>query len=290
MTGALDQVIGGLAIGFIYALIALGFTILLKSLDLFNFAQGEMITIGAFLGLYTAQRLHLPYLVILVLITAVMGLFGLLLERVVYRPLVRRRTPLINLIILTIALSTVLRNLAIVVGGGEPSAFPNIYPSGRVAILGVYVSSLHLLVTGLGFLYAVGLWWFFYKTKLGVGLRAASEDLETSRLMGISPNTVVSYSFALSAALGGAAGVLLGPLFFVSHELGDVGHKGLIASSLGGLYSLGGGLWGGIGLGVVETVSAGSISSAWKDFIAFGVLIVVLLVMSLGLAGRRRAA
>jgi branched-subunit amino acid ABC-type transport system permease component len=275
-----DQIVGGLAIGFVYGLIALGFTILLKSLDLFFFAQGEMITLGAFIGLALATRAGLPYWILLILVTVLMGLVGMLIERVLFRPMVRRRMPLTNMVLASVGLSLLIRNAVQLFAGGDNLAFPPIFPTGRLAILGVNVNALNLAILAVGVVYTAALWYFFYRTRTGIALRASSEDLETARLMGISPDSTYRISFALSASLGGACGILLGPIFFVGYDLGTVSFNGLVGSSIGGLYSLNGALAGGLGVGLVSTLTAGSLSSAWKDFVAYAVLVAVLLIAS----------
>jgi branched-subunit amino acid ABC-type transport system permease component len=283
----LQQVIGGLAIGVIYGLIALGFSMIIRAMDLVNFAQGEMMMIGALVGFTMVTRLALPYPLVLILCIGVTAVAGVVMERVAYRPLRLRRAPMVNLLIATIGMSILLKNAAIPIWGSEPLRYPPVFGA-RPIILGNLVIPAYVppvLITGLVLVILLNL--FFQRTRTGIAMRASAQDPTTARLMGISVDRMISYTFAIASGLGGAAGVLLAPIFFAAFNMGDIGIKSFVAATIGGLGNLPGAIVGGLVLGLLETLGAALISSAYKDAIAYGTLIVLLLFLPQGILGRR---
>ena len=269
-----QQVVGGLAIGLVYGLVALGFVLLLRSLDLINFAQGEMMMVGAFLALGAWQGLGLPFPLAFVAAVLATAVVGLVMDRLVAHPL--RHASLIHLVIATVAVSLFLKNAALLLGGPEPLAFPSLFDEAPVTFGPVRLAPHTLLILGAA-LGLVGLLQvFFLWTRSGLALRAVMADSEMAALLGVPLARVRAVAFALSAALGATGGILIAPLVFVSFDMGSLGLKAFTAAALGGLYSIPGAIWGGLLLGVLENLLAGAISSGYRDALVYTILIVVL--------------
>ena len=270
--------LSGLTIGCVYSLVGLGFALTLRATELINFAQGEMVMLGAFIGLSLLTLLGLPYPVVFVLTLVITGLIGVAIERVVLRPIIRRRAPLLNLLIATLGVSIALQSIAIVIWGREPIAYPRIFSDAPLQFAGLRVRSLNLWILGLSFAVMAALQFFFRRTLTGIAWRAASLDAATASVVRVSQRRTVALTFGISAALGGAAGVLIAPLYFASFGLGyAVIIKSFAAAALGG-FGVVGTMLGGLALGVVETFAAGFVSSAYKNIISYGLLIVILMV------------
>jgi branched-subunit amino acid ABC-type transport system permease component len=283
-----EQLVGGIAIGCIYSLIALGYTMIIRAIGLVNFAQGEVMMVGALLGWSLLTSYRLPYLVVLLLAMVMTALLGLVLDWLIYRPAQRRGAPTLNVIITTIGLSIVLRNAAQLIWGSEPLGYPPIFQPDPILIGGVAVASHNLTVLLVGLACMGGLQLFFQRTRTGLAMRAAAQDPDMARIMGVSVERMVSYTFAISAALGAAGGVLLAPIFFASFDMGAIGIKSFAAATVGGLGNVPGAMVGGVVLGVIETLGAAFVSSAYKDAIGYGIMILVLLFAPSGLFSRSR--
>ena len=283
----LDVLIGGIAIGCIYSLIALGYNIIIRAMDLLHFAQGEVIMVGALTGVTLAGVLHVPYLVVIPLVMAICALLGVALDACAYGPIRRRGVPTINLIIATLGASILLVNVAMLIWGSEPIRYPAVYGSTPFVIAGIQIPPQYLGPLVIGSLVMIVLQLFFTRSVTGVAMRAAAQDRETARLMGINIDAMVRYTFAISGAIGGAAGVLLGPIIFATFNMGEIGLKAFVAATLGGLGSMPGAMVGGILFGIIETFGALWISSGYKDAIGYAIMIVILLVAPAGLFGRR---
>jgi branched-chain amino acid transport system permease protein len=270
-------VFGGLTIGCVYSLVGLGFALTLRATELINFAQGEMVMLGAFIGLTAISVFHLPFLAVFVVALILTGFFGVFMERFMLRPMLDRKAPLLNLLIATLGISIALQAVAIIVWGREPVPYPEISSSPYVDVFGIRLQRLNLWILGLGFASMFGLQLFFQKTMTGISWRAASLDPATAALYGVNRRTNVAITFGISAALGGGAGVLIAPLFFASFGLGhSVLVKAFAAAALGG-FGVVGTMFGGLVLGVVETLAAGLISSEYKNVIMYGILLAVLM-------------
>jgi branched-chain amino acid transport system permease protein len=287
----LDPLIGGIAMGCIYSLIALGYNMLIRAMNLLHFAQGEVMMVGALTGVTLVSTLHLPYLVAIPLIMIICAVLALALDTFAYRPVRRRHVPVINLIIATLGVSIVLSNAAILVWGAEPIRYPTIYRTSALMLGPVRIPPQFLAPLIVGGLLMVGLQLFFSKSLIGMAMRAAAQDPETARLMGINIDRTIQYTFAISGAMGGAAGALLGPIIFASFNMGEIiGIKAFVAATLGGLGSIPGAMVGGIVFGLIETFGALFISSGYKDALGYAVMIAILLVAPSGLFGRRARA
>ncbi len=287
----LDPLIGGIAMGCIYSLIALGYNMLIRAMNLLHFAQGEVMMVGALAGVTLVSVLHIPYLAAIPLIMALGAALSLGLDTFAYRPVRRRNVPVINLIIATLGVSILLSNAAILIWGAEPIRYPRIYGSDALLLGPVRIPPQFLAPLVVGGLLMVGLQIFFARSLTGVAMRAAAQDPEAARLMGIDIDRMIRYTFAISGAMGGAAGALLGPIIFASFNMGEViGIKAFVAATLGGLGSMPGAMVGGILFGVIETFGALFISSGYKDALGYAVMIAILLVAPSGLFGRRARA
>ncbi|MFO1266030.1 MAG: branched-chain amino acid ABC transporter permease [Rubrivivax sp.] len=285
----LQFVAGGLTAGAIYALVALGFSIVYNASHAINFAQGEFVMLGG-MGAVSLVGLGLPLWAAVPLAVAGAALVGLLVQRLALeRAHAGGQADVVTLIIITIGVALLLRGLAQVVWDKRIHPLPAFSGSEPIAIGGATVLPQSLWVLGGAAVAVLGLGWFFGRTLYGKAMRATAINALAARLAGISTRGVMRASFALAAALGALGGVLTAPITFTSYEVGVMlGLKGFAAAMLGGLGSFGGAVAGGLLLGLVEGLGAGFLSSAYKDAIAFVVILAVLFFMPGGLAGARR--
>jgi branched-subunit amino acid ABC-type transport system permease component len=279
--------LGGLAIGCIYSLIALGISMIIRATDILHFAQGEMLMIGSMTGLSAFWLQDMPFALVLVAGILGGGLVSMLIEFVVYRTLRLRQVSLINIMIATLGVSIVLQNVARLVWGSEPLRYPTLFASKGTVFAGFAVSPQVVWIVLLSGLIMGVLIVFFRYTRLGIAMQAAAQDPEVAKLMGISVDRTTTYTFAISGMMAGAAGVLLGSLFFASFNMGFMtGIKAFVAATLGGLGSVAGAMIGGLIFGVIETFSGMLISTGYKDAVGMIVLIAILLFMPTGLLTR----
>lgn len=277
----------GLTVGAVYALVALGFSIIYNASEVINFAQGEFVMIGGMCSVSLVQ-FGLPLPAAVVLATAAAALLGLLLEKFAVEP--ARGASVVTLIIITIGASILLRGLATLVWDKNIHALKPFSGETPIQIAGATILPQSLWVLGVTFAIVALLSWFFGRTLLGKALLATSHNRLAAQLVGISVRHVLLLSFGLSAALGAVAGILIAPITFTSWDVGVMlGLKGFAAAILGGLGSGPGAVLGGVALGIAESMSAGYLSSAYKDAIAFVILLVVLVFAPNGLLGRRRS-
>jgi branched-chain amino acid transport system permease protein len=286
----LQFVAGGLTAGAIYALVALGFSIVYNASHAINFAQGEFVMIGG-MGAVSLVGLGLPLAVAVPLAVVGAMLVGVLVQRLAIEPAqVGGKADVVTLIIITIGVALFLRGAAQVVWDKRFHSLPAFSGSEPIAIGGATVLPQSLWVLGGAALAVLALGWFFNRTLYGKAMRATALNPLAARLMGVSTRGVMRVSFALAAALGALGGVLTAPITFTSYDVGVMlGLKGFAAAMLGGLGSFGGAVAGGLLLGLMEGLGAGFISSAYKDAIAFVVILAVLYFMPGGLAGARRS-
>ena len=293
-----QQLTNGLAVGGIYALIALGYTMVYGVLRLINFAHGDLFTMGAYFGLTLLTSLGLEgkmsgLLVGGMLIVMSMGLVavvGYLLERVAYRPL--RQSNRLAAVVSALGASIFFSNALMLVYGAKSLVYPSgILPSATVGILGVEIPVMRILMFVGTVVLMVMLYWFINRTRIGTAIRAVAIDQGAAKLMGINVNSIISLIFLIGPALGGAAGVMVG-LYYgqITYDMGfSFGLKAFTAAILGGIGNIPGAMLGGIMLGVIEALGAAYISIAWKDAIAFAVLILILIFRPTGLLGERVA-
>ncbi len=292
MTTFLQQLVNGLSLGSIYALIALGYTMVYGVLRLINFAHGDVYMVGAYVGYYLSRRLRgaEPSIAsaLLVMLGAMLAcaLLGVLIERLAYRPV--RREARLTLLITAIGVSLFIENVAQLVFGPDPKFFPSLAPRTDFLVAGVRLTSEQITVIAVSVLLMVLLRLFILKTRTGKAMRAVSFSLDASRLMGISTDRIIAITFALGSALAAAAGVLIGmqipkidPLMGILYGL-----KAFVAAVLGGIGSIPGAVLGGLLIGISEVMTVGYLSSTYRDAIAFGILILVLILRPQGLLGR----
>ena len=282
-----QYLLSGITTGAIYALVALGFAVIYNASHVINFAQGEFVMIGGMASAaFFEAGLPLPFAVLLSIATAT--LVGLLLEKLAVEP--AREASVVTLIIITIGASLLLRGLATLVWDKKIHRVPAFSGEDPILLGGASLLPQVLWVLGVSAV-AVGLLtWFFRRTLTGKAIIAVSHNRLAARLMGISVRRVLAVSFALSAALGALAGVLIAPIAFTSWDVGVMlGLKGFAAAILGGLGSSAGAVLGGRAHGLVEAPGAGDRSSAYKDVFAFLIIIAALVFLPHGLLGRRAA-
>ena len=286
MSAELAQyLLSGITIGAIYALVALGFSIIFNASHVINFAQGEFVMIG---GMSTASLIGagLPLPLAIVAAVIVAAAMGLALEKFAVEP--ARGAPVVTLIIITIGASIFLRGLATLVWDKKLHALPPFSGQQPIEIAGAALLPQSLWVLGVTLAIVLALSWFFGRTLLGKAILATSHQRLAAQLVGINVRQVVFISFGLSAALGAVAGILITPITLTAWDVGIMlGLKGFAAAVLGGLGSGPGAVLGGLALGIAETLSAGYLSSAYKDVIAFVLMLAVLFFRPRGLLGGR---
>ncbi len=282
MAEFVGQVIFGLAIGAIYSLIAIGFTMIFRATGLLHFAHPDLMMIGAMIGYTLATRTHMPLLGLFVLAGTAVAILSALIDRIGFRPM-RRRGALVNLIIATIGWSIVLVNVAIFIWGVAPLAYPQQYLPKGTLIRGLVIVPQNLLMLVVGLVAMVALQQFFTRTRTGQALRATAENPVAAQLMGIKVDRMMTLTFLLSGFLAGGAGVLVASIVYANFDLGLIGIKSFAAAVLGGFGQVGGAMVGGLLLGLIEVLGAFYISSAFKDLIAYTLLILVLLLRPTGL-------
>jgi branched-chain amino acid transport system permease protein len=286
----LQQLLNGLSLGAIYALIALGYTMVYGVLRFINFAHSDVFMVGAFIGYFLGNRVPEGTLwgglAVLAVAMAGCAVFGIVIERLAYRPL--RSGPTLNVLITAIGVSLLLQYSGQVFFGAAPRTFPAIFPAANFEVGGLVLSSNQLVVIGVAVLLMLGLQWIVHRTKIGTAMRAVSLNPKAAQLVGVNNDVVVSFTFGLGSALAAAGGILYALNYPSIDPLMGVmpGLKAFVAAILGGIGNIPGAALGGLILGVVETFIGGSQWSTYKDAIAFAILIVILLFRPAGLLGR----
>jgi branched-subunit amino acid ABC-type transport system permease component len=288
-----DLLVGGLAVGCVYSLVALGFAMIMRATSIIHFAQGELMMLGAMCGLTSLWLLPvLPLLLVVAVGMVSSGLIAVMMELLVYRTLRRRRVPIMNIITATVGMSILCINAARLIWGSEPLRFPELFAAMAYEFAGIRISPqlFWIMVMAVAIMGALQL--FLKFTRTGIAMQAVAQDPEAAQLMGANLTRMMAYTFAISGMMAGAAGIMLGSMFFAFFEMGFItGLKGFVAATLGGLGSIAGAMLGGILFGLIETFSTVFLSSAYKDAIGMILLIAILLVLPSGLVGlwqRRR--
>ena len=292
-----QQLINGLSLGAIYALIALGYSMVYGLLKFINFAHGDVLMIGAFAGYYAAPWIHhllpdpwMTTAAVLLWAMLVCAVLGVVIERCAYRPL--RNQPKLAVLITSIGVSLLLSYGGQIVFGVNQKPFPDLLPPIRISLGGgVTVSGNHLLVMAVTVVLLFALRVVVLHTRFGLALRALSQNRDAAALMGVNSNAVIALTFALGSALAGAAGVLYAMnIHSIEPLMGTLpGIKAFVAAVLGGIGSLPGAAVGGLLLGLSECLLGGSFLSSYRDAIAFGLLILILLLRPSGLFGSSAA-
>ena len=279
----LQLLVGGLMLGSIYALIALGYSLIYSASGLMTFVQGEYFMLGAFVAYTLFVLLGLPFPVVFILTLLLMFALGMLTERLIIGPLLKRGSRVIHIVLVTIGLSIFLRNLAMLTWGTEIKRFPTVFGDAPFEVGGIHLVPQNLWVVVVSLVAMCLLHFFLHRTTLGMALRAAAQDKVGAAAVGVNVPLTVGLTWGISAALAGVGGMLIAPIYGVQAAMGLlVGLKGFAAAVVGGYGSMGGAVLGGFFLGVIETAAAGYISSASKDVIIFAVLILVLFFLPRG--------
>jgi branched-chain amino acid transport system permease protein len=294
MQDLLQHFINGLSLGSIYALIALGYTMVYGILQLINFAHSDVYMMGAFAAYYTAKltgRTESPgimTLVILLLVSMIAcSVLGLAIERFAYRPL--RKAPKLNILITAIGVSLFLEYFGQVVFGADPKVFPNVIEDSVMAdIIGVQLKSLDVAVIAVTVISMLALNFLIFKTKMGKAMRAVSSNMNVASLMGVNTDKIIMFTFIVGSSLAGIGSVLVGMKYPKIEPLMGmlIGLKAFVAAVLGGIGSIGGAVLGGLIMGLSEEMVVGYLSSTYRDALAFGILIVILIFKPSGLLGK----
>ena len=287
MTHFVQTLISGLSLGSIYALIALGYTMVYGIAKMLNFAHGDIIMVGAYAVVVSVFSLGMPPAIAIVISIVVCSLLGMLIERLAYKPL-RQAAPL-AVLITAIGVSYLLQNVALLIFGSEQKAFPTLFQIPTIYIGEVMIDGITLITLAVTAAIMIGLTLFINKTKMGKAMRAVSEDKEAASLMGISTNRTITITFAIGSALAAVASIFYGATYiYIKPTTGAMpGIKAFTAAVFGGIGSIPGAMLGGIVLGLIEQFSTAYISTLWADAIVFGVLVAVLVVKPTGLLGKR---
>ncbi|WP_042462828.1 branched-chain amino acid ABC transporter permease [Neobacillus dielmonensis] len=283
----LQQLINGISLGSIYALIALGYTMVYGIIKLINFAHGDVFMVGAFVGFYAIKGWGLGFFPALILSMAFCAVFGVLIERIAYKRL--RNATRIAALITAIGMSLFIEYGTIYVRGAQPEAYPaGVLPSSSINLFGAHINSQALLILLVSVVLMIILQFIVQRTKMGKAMRAVSHDMEAARLMGINVDQTISFTFAIGSALAGAAGVIFGIYYTKIDPLMGVipGLKAFVAAVLGGIGSIPGAMVGGIILGVVESIVSAMGFSLWRDAAAFLILILILIFKPSGIFGK----
>ncbi len=282
-----QQLINGISLGSIYALIALGYTMVYGIINLINFAHGEVLMVGSYIGFALTGILGFSFFPALVISMAVCGLLGVIIEKIAYKPL--RGGSRISALITAIAVSLFLQYGMMYFVGPESRTYKNVLPSTQIPVFntGAVIDIKSLYIIGITALLMVALMYITGRTKIGKSMRALSQDKDAAELMGINVNRTISYTFFIGSALAGAAGVLIGVYYSTLNPLMGAapGLKAFVSAVIGGIGIIPGAVFGGFFLAFVETIVSAAGYSLFKDAVAFLILILVLLIKPTGLLG-----
>lgn len=287
MTIFLQQLVNGLSLGSIFALVALGYTMVYGIIKLINFAHGDIYMVGAYIGYFVITGLHLGVVPAIIIAMAACALLGVVIEKIAYKPL--RHASRITSLITAIGVSLFLEyTMQYFMGAGVRTMPDDVLLEGVLQIGGVSITYTQLMIFVIAVLLMLLLQFIVKKTKIGKAMRAVSTDPDAAQLMGINVNATISYTFAIGSALAGAAGVLVG-LYYnsISPLMGMTpGLKAVIAAVFGGIGIIPGAMMGGVSIGVLETLVAGYGGSLYKDAVVYVILILILLIKPSGLLGK----
>lgn len=289
MSQFLQQLVNGVSIGFVYALIAIGYSLIFSILSFSNFAHGSFITIGAYSGFYMLMAANFPIYVAIPVAMLGGAMVAILADKLAYKPLRDRGSPTLYFIIAAMGMSILVDNTIIATIGPRFRSYPQLFSVTSIELSGISISTMDLAAAGIAAVMLILLTWLVSKTKVGIAIRAASQDLETVGLMGVNTNLLITAVFLIAGALAGLAGFFLGMKYTVYPTLGSViTNKAYVAAVLGGLGSLPGAVAGSILLGIFEMMIAGYVSSGARDVFVYLLLIVILIIKPSGLMGKKR--
>jgi branched-chain amino acid transport system permease protein len=279
----LQQIIGGLAVGCIYAIVAIGFVLIFKASEAFNFAQGEFMMVGAFVAFTCITTFKLPFIAAFILSIAFMGIFGMFMERVFLRHLIGE--PIFSVAMVTVGFSVIIKAVAGMVWTHEELRFPSPFPKEPYHIIGTVLSPVSVWVIIATVILVAILGLFFKYTKLGTAMRACGVNQLASLYMGINLRRSYTITWALSSMVAAVGGILLAPIVFLNVEMGSIGLKAFPAAILGGFGSIPGAIVGGCIIGISENLAGLYLPSGFKDVFAHLILIAVLLIKPTGIFG-----
>ena len=282
----LQQLVNGLILGSVYALLALGYTMVYGIIKLINFAHGDIYMMGAFMGYFLINSLQLNFFVALILSMAGTAILGVIIEFLAYRPL--RNSTRISVLITAIGVSFLLEYGMVYLVGANTRAFPQAIQTVRYDLGPISLTNIQLLILGVSLVLMVLLQLIVKKTKMGKAMRAVSVDSDAAQLMGINVNRTISFTFALGSALAGAAGVLIALYYNSLEPLMGVtpGLKSFVAAVLGGIGIIPGAALGGFVIGLLETFAIALGMSDFRDAIVYGILLLILIVRPAGILGK----
>lgn len=285
--GFLTYLINGLSLGSVYAIIALGYTMVYGIAKMLNFAHGDIIMVGAYMCFYAVTRFNLPPFAGVILAMLVCMALGMVIEKLAYKPL--RQASSLAVLITAIGVSYLLQNLALLLFTSNVKVFPSVVGDGKIEMNGLVISYVTIISIVTCVIVMLVMTWFTSKTKMGKAMRACSEDKAAAQLMGINVDRTISVTFIIGSALAAVAGVLLCSAYpnLVPTTGSMPGIKAFTAAVFGGIGSIPGALLGGVLLGIIEIFAKAYISTQISDAIVFAVLIVVLLVRPTGLLGKK---
>lgn len=287
MSGFLQQVINGLSIGSVYALMAVGYSLVYSIMNFSNFAHGGVIMIGAYIGYFSLTLLNVPFVAAFIISALGTGLLAVLIERIVYRPLRKRNAPFLYFIISAMGASIFLENVVIASPIGPTfRSYPPIFSTEPIMLGSVALGRIDLLMFITSALSLLALVYIIEKTKIGLSIRATSYSIKGSTLMGVNVDVVIFIIFALGGLLAGLAGMFFGMKYTVYPQIGNITTKSFVAAVFGGLGSLPGAVIGSVLLGLIETMTSGILSSTYRDLIVFALLIIILVFKPTGLMGK----
>jgi branched-chain amino acid transport system permease protein len=282
----LQQIINGLSIGSVYALMAVGYSLVYSVMNFSNFAHGGVIMFGAYFGFFYLTVYNLPFPVSFLAAALSTALLAVLIERIAYRPLRERKAPFLYFIISAMGASIFLENIVIATIGPTFKTYPKLFTEGALKLGGLSVGRLDILMFVISAICLILLVYIIDYTKIGKAIQATSYNVKASALMGINTDFIIIIIFAIGGFLAGVAGVLFGMKYTVYPQIGIITLKSFIAAVFGGLGSLQGAVVGSVLLGLIETFTSGYLSSQYRDLIAFALLIAVLVIRPMGLMGK----
>jgi branched-chain amino acid transport system permease protein len=286
MTQFIQQLINGLSIGSVYALIALGYTMVYGIIKLINFAHGDIFMFGAYVGMVAITTFKLNFFAALIVAMAVTALFGVIIERVAYKPL--RKSSKTAALITAIGVSFLIQNGTQLIMGANIYAFPQIIANQYFDIYGVRINLLQLIIFFTSIILMFILQFIVRKTKLGRAMRSVAVDKDASVLMGVNVDNTITITFAIGSALAAAAGIMVGLYYIKIYPFMGFapGLKAFVAAVFGGIGIIPGAMIGGFAIGLIETLVAGYGSTLYKDAVVYGILILILIVKPSGLLGK----
>ncbi len=286
MSGFFQQLINGLSIGSVYALMAVGYSLVYSIMNFSNFAHGGVIMMGAYIGFFLMTAFKMPFGVAFLLAAFGAGILAVIIEKIAYSPLRKRNAPFLYFIISAMGASIFLENIVIATIGPTFRTYPSIFSLKPLNLGSISIGKLDVMMFIISAISLTILIYIIEKTKTGMAIRATSYSIKASMLMGVDTDKIIFIIFGLGGFLAGIAGVLFGMKYTVYPQIGFITMKSFIAAVFGGLGSLPGAVIGSVLLGIIETLTSGYISSQYRDLIAFGLLIFVLVVRPTGLMGK----